>query len=330
MEINGKIHFITCVELNNCGDYQSSPLNYYYDFFKDYCLVYHDINSVRFALIQKNDVVILGGGGLLDNLPDWNQTISKVLDIGAFVIGWSVGFHKRLGFQPATKDLDFEKFGLLAVRDFEHETKLPWLPCVTCMSPYLWKTGEIKRNIGIISHRFYPISGLPYEKMDNQASFDDITDFIASSDVIITSSYHAAYWAMLMGKIVICTNEFSYKFYHFKHKPQFLSRDHQTEQGVEDCIAKAKADPLPASLLQDYIALSNAFFLQAKQEIEQRIPVSNPQETMLYVLKTAAELSTQNIATQQDIKRHEEQYKRAEYLTHPGKVFQLLKYKLKR
>ena len=58
-------------------------------------------------------------------------------------------------------------------------------------------------------------------------SGDNITETIrllGSADVIITNSYHGAFWGTLLGRKVIVVEAWSSKFNAMKHRPYFLSK----------------------------------------------------------------------------------------------------------
>ena len=54
--------------------------------------------------------------------------------------------------------------------------------------------------------------------------YDEIVSFIGKSSQIVTDSYHAMYWSMLLGKkVAVIPN--SSKFYDFKYQPVITSFD---------------------------------------------------------------------------------------------------------
>src|SRR6478735_12850937 len=96
-----KIHFIRNVDQNNAGDYFCSPLGYYWDFFKNYAVVQHDMGAVRFHEIHRSDVVIFGGGGVINYCEAWNKLINRMFETAGTVIGWGIGFNSHLqGYNP--------------------------------------------------------------------------------------------------------------------------------------------------------------------------------------------------------------------------------------
>jgi exopolysaccharide biosynthesis predicted pyruvyltransferase EpsI len=91
------------------------------------------------------------------------------------------------------------------------------------MSPLFDLPYKIKHDIVLYKHASKeipgpPILGLP--ELNNRASMDVALEFIASGEVVITNSYHGAYWATLLGRKVICI-PFSSKFYGYKFPPTY-------------------------------------------------------------------------------------------------------------
>jgi hypothetical protein len=277
-----KLHFINHLDYNNIGDWLASPLNYFADYFIErYNVVYHTLELVRWNEIAPNDAIILGGGGLFENTPDIQEWINRMLDACGCVIAWSVGFHRR-GEEPVLPEIDYSKFALLTVRDYEHSAGLEYLPCVTCMLPQLRKKKENKQKLGVISHTEFSIidSGLPV--IDNSTGINEMTDFIAESDTILTSSFHAAYWAMLMGKKTIVAFVWADKFKYFKCKPVLLN-----ELSVE-IVNKVLADgevKVYNDWLDECVDLNLKFFERVKKCLEEYIPQASKAETTVILLK---------------------------------------------
>ena len=268
-----KIHFINRIADDNAGDVVCSPLWYYYDFFKDYNIIRHDIDSINWIEISSHDVVIVGGGGMLYVTESFNENLNRLLDICPTVIAWGVGFNTHHD-NPILTPIDTNRFKLIGIRDYAHSSGLDYLPCVSCNAIELDNNLELRRRIGIIDHRYVPVShDIPGERIDNGENFRSITDFIASSEIIMSSSYHVVFWATLMNKKVICANAFSTKFDYFKYKPVFCSGD------LEFDIAKTKVFP---NALQEARNLNNDFFEKVKKIIQMVIPSADKRYQYIY------------------------------------------------
>lgn len=149
-------------DTGNIGDLYSSPFHYFAQLNNTGQLALKDIDHPALRKqSQRSDVIVLGGGGLLQVVPEWDKTMNDVLmDAQSAsgrkprpVIGWGLGFnggrdlaesHARGAFYPSTPYLS--KFTLLGIRD-----KVPgyrWVPCVSNMFEgfdYLYPS---KRAIG--------------------------------------------------------------------------------------------------------------------------------------------------------------------------------------
>lgn len=281
-----KIHFINRLYHENVGDWLCSPINWYFDFFKDYNIIRHDISAIDWHEIGADDLVILGGGGLLYASVDWNRDIAKLLDRTKGVIAWGVGHNLQSDMFFHSKSvlarIDYDKMKLIAIRDYEHESGLPWLPCVTCKIPQLGKSSAIKRRFGVIEHPHSPIKitgKMKFDKIDNTFPIDEITDFIASSEVIISNAYHMIYFSQLMEKDVICVNPFSDKFNYYKYKPPVL-HGKVTEDRVEAILSAS--DTKPKGLLDEATELNDAFFNSVKEIVIDEITVPSNSYSLMY------------------------------------------------
>ena len=268
-----KIHFINRVDDENVGDAVCSPLSYYYNFFKDYNIIRHDIDHINWIEISRYDVIIIGGSGMLYVTEEFQKNINKLLDICLIVIAWSVGFNTHSG-RPINNQVDTYRFKLIGIRDYLHPSRLDYLPCVSCLAAELDKVLAIKRHIGIIDHKYFPVnSSIQGERINNSQSFQDITDFIASSEIIISSSYHNIFWAVLMGKKAICANPFSTKFDFFRYKPVFYSGD------LEKDIALTQTYP---NSLSESRELNDVFFEKVKKIVQSKITDKNKNYQNIY------------------------------------------------
>lgn len=119
-------------------------------------------------------------------------------------------------------------FDLVGVRDWgqEHE----WVPCASCMHPALREKHVIKHPVIWFEHKKQLIKSTefgsdPIPRFVN--SGDNIAETIrllGSADVIITNSYHGAYWGTLLGRKVIVIEAWSSKFNAMRHQPYFLGK----------------------------------------------------------------------------------------------------------
>ena len=194
---------------NNGGDNGCCPLDYF-DFGQYEKL---DIRS-EFSTknISKNDLVVIGGGGLLNYHADWNRRINSVISTGAKVVVWGAG--ENTHFDDLVKKPSLNLDGcLVGVRDFNHPL-FDYLPCPSCMSDAFDEISNEGSGIGIILHSDTKLpeqmAGLPV--IDNSKSMPEIVEFIKSKKVILTNTYHGAYWSRLCDRVVVVFGQFSTRF----------------------------------------------------------------------------------------------------------------------
>ena len=254
------VFFINKFRTKNTGDREISPLSYFKEYFSDFVVQKFDNEAMPY-LMSRQGVFILGGGGLINQNENWNNWMNQLADKkNSKVIGWGIGFNQHFG-SKINSSVNFEKFSLLGVRDFNKG--LPYLPCVSCLKKELNKKQKIKRKIGCIIHYENSEKTFDFQTMFNNQPFDDLIEFISTSEVIITNTYHMMYWATLMQKKVILFNPFSDRFCNFKYPPIFYSGDLQAD------IEKAKTYP---NALRECRDLNMEFFEKVKRLIEDYNP----------------------------------------------------------
>ena len=153
--------------VSNCSEYYS---------FQNYKIVKHDIYSPNFDIIEKNDPIILSGGGLLNCLDIWNKNINKLFELSENVFGWGIGFNKHHNTNINTK-INLSKFRLLGLRDFKqsYESNTRYVPCSSCNLSQLKYDYKIKRNIGVIEHLHNKITLKEnYDKITNNINIDNL------------------------------------------------------------------------------------------------------------------------------------------------------------
>ncbi len=224
---------------NNVGDLKCSPVGYF-DFLRDAQQL--DILAFKqsetpsaearrewLATVSEAEMIIVGGGGLLGidffepglaKLFEIRKPSGKVVLWGAGHNAWVIGDWRKLKFGLNLASMEFD---LLGVRDFNQG--LRWVPCVSCMSPLFdtYASNAVTREVGLYVHKgtmqnrgFQ--SRLPgnIEILANDAEFEEALEFISKCDLVLTDSYHGAYWATLLGKRVVAFPSSS-KFYDLKH-----------------------------------------------------------------------------------------------------------------
>ncbi len=261
-------------DARNAGDLKSSPF-LYFSFNADRESV-DILKAGEISDLSSYDAVIIGGGGLLEE--KWFMPILVDIrrNCHAKTIIWGTGlnhhfyeeticfapslavryrqlwdrlskgriFGRRL---PAPKKIDSSRHNawlktcdLVGVRDYG--LPFDWVPCASCMVARLDDYRNITPTHPLIAidHPDFckiELSGIPcFSNLGND--FDGILSFIASGETVLCASYHAAYWAILMGRKVIVV-PWSEKFQRLKYSvPECLNR-----RKLKGCIRRAIAYP---------------------------------------------------------------------------------------
>lgn len=252
------LFFVHCADKTNIGDMLCTPISLFDSYKKTYNQIVMDIREdMPLSRVKSDDIIILGGGGLLNYNDDWNKRINQLLATQARVIAWGVGLNTHYDDLAQKIPIDFDRFSLFGGRDWNGHKN--YCPCVSCLNPKIHRYYPIVRPIGIVEHKENPIP-LDYERISNNAGEkQDIFSFIGSSKVIITNTYHGAYWGLLMGKKVILYRPFSSQFDGFKYPPVIYSGD------LRHDIAMAKTYP---EFLNEACTLNNDFFKKVQNIIQ--------------------------------------------------------------
>lgn len=254
------IHIIHRIDKTNTGDMVSNCSEYYS--FEGYEIIKHDIYNPNFTKIEKDDPIILSGGGLLNCLEIWNKNINKLLELSRNVYGWGIGFNKHHNTNVNTK-LNLSKFKLLGIRDYRpsYESNMKYVPCSSCNLKQLKYTYEIQRDIGIVEHHHNKItlSG-NYDKINNEMNIDKIIKFIGESRIIITNTYHVLYFSALLKKKCILYNSFSEKFNNLKF--QHIKYESQMK------FDEIKSNEMNEGFLQNCIDINDSFYFDILSKLK--------------------------------------------------------------
>lgn len=157
-------------------------------------------------------------------------------------IAWGIGHNADAGKRP--KGIEYPDwlvcFDKLGIRDFNQQ--YPYVPCASCMHPALRKKYPIKNEIIWFEHKKQLLKSTdfgPYSIprfVNSGANIEQTIELLGSANVIITNSYHGAYWGMLLGKKVIVQDSWSTKFYYMRPSPAMAAKGTK----LEDLIPTVK------------------------------------------------------------------------------------------
>jgi len=252
------------IDKNNIGDYFCAP-HHYFDSLKNSQLDIFDYKRTQKEIttnfIEKvtNNSLIIGGGGLLNRHGFHLQMklFQKLSENGKKIVLWGVGHNEK---SPKTYgkvtnyNIDISKFGLAGTRDFNMPGD--YVPCVSCMHSVFNEKYVETDEIGVVFHKdtigkkiTEQFKHLPCTS--NTTDLESLIQFIGKHETIITNSYHAMYWSMLLNKkVVVIPN--SSKFYGFKYKPIFTS--------FENSLKDAKNAERQTGILEECRQLNIDFY----------------------------------------------------------------------
>jgi len=316
MKRAGKIHFVHHLEKRhvpaNLGDWICCPYYYFPDYFAQFTCVLHSDWAILWHEIERDDIVIFGGGGLLDNSDELNRVLNRLLEKCDNVIIWGVGTHKYnenniFGKKTASEPILFERAAMVGIRDFKHPSNLPYLPCVSCLNEAFSLSQddvEVVRNVGTIKSALetaFAVAGLP-SFVTNAEPIGTVVRYILSSEMILVSSYHGAYWSMLLGrKAVLPSTRLGVdKYKYFRHPVGFYDGNSFDEHAL---LQIASSLPEIPAFLEESRRLNMDFFQRCKAYIEQRIESRAENETVQIVSKRNAQLEFTVVEMWNEIRR---------------------------
>jgi hypothetical protein len=128
------------------------------------------------------------------------------------------------------------EFDLVGVRDWGQNLK--WIPCASCMHPALRKSYAIKNDIIWFEHKKQLIKDFGNETIprftNSGDNIEQTIELLGSANIILTNSYHGAYWGALLKKRVIVVGPWSTKFYGMKHMPAMVDKTTSWRDMIDD------------------------------------------------------------------------------------------------
>lgn len=245
---------------HNLGDRVCNPCGYF-DALKDV----RRMNAWDVNWIYQPEHLVLGGGGMVHGL--LAQLIEYVPRVkGRRLIAWGMGHN-----QHGESFIDYHKvldgFDLVGVRDYRTAAVKGWeyVPCVSCMNGAFEEVAGEKAVHPVVVYQHYdnPIK-LRFTKgamptMTNEVpGLKDALAFLASGEVVVTNSYHGAYWAMLLGRKVMIYRPFASRFCDLKWQPPSCH---------EGNWMRVAAKGAPEGYLQECRAANVAFYAKVREMV---------------------------------------------------------------
>lgn len=193
--------------------------------------------------------VIYGGGKIMGGLA---KTFGPNDLAARHRIAWGVSTVHRLPFSLKYWQA-FRRMDLIGSRDFS-DRRFTFAPCVTCLSDEFDRKHAETRDVVVYAHAWKSDgAGLQIPdhvpSLTNRAKdFAEVIAFLGSARTVVSNSYHGVYWALLLGKRVLCL-PFSNKFSGYRLPPGYA-----TPQDWQKCLHKAQAQPEMLGLCREATA----------------------------------------------------------------------------
>lgn len=219
----------------NTGDLACSP-HAYFDFGTQSSFGFKDT-------IPACDLAIIGGGQVFQKCVD--SCIYQVPHAKHRVI-WGVGISPK-----DTSGLDYElakaSCSLISTRNWGVEVD-DYVPCPSAMSPLFDAPATPQHEVVLFTHAkksdTLPRDPAIPEMTNHQGTMADAIAFLASGATVVTNSFHGTFWAMCLGRKVLCV-PFNRKFHFFRENPvmatpqDWMSRI-QTAETRDDTLRDAR------------------------------------------------------------------------------------------
>lgn len=202
------------VDADNPGDKYSSPRHYFDMGSYNTVDIAKPKNTIAEQVpVDNYSLNIVGGGDIFASVKwtKWNLDIAEQAQAKHSII-WGAGILFR---KQDIVDL-LDRYSLIGTRVYQesYSRNITFVPCASCMHELFDQEYEITKEVGLIRHFKREIPYIPgptkfgldeHSKIRNKPqTMEDVITFIGSHETIITNSYHAAYWAQLLNRRVIC------------------------------------------------------------------------------------------------------------------------------
>jgi hypothetical protein len=167
--------------------------------------------------------------------------------------GYNGDYNKKKGSNFEWPDwmVEFDKVG---VRDWGQS--LPWTPCASCMHPALQKKYAIKNDVIFFEHKKQLLKDFGTDSIprfiNSGSNVEQTIELLGSANIILTNSYHGAYWGVLLKKRVVVVGAWGAKFHAMKHAPHLVEKNETWQEGVEKTFVHNNALDESISATKDY------------------------------------------------------------------------------
>ncbi len=140
----------------------------------------------------------------------------------------------------------FSKYRLVGLRDFDPSSRFRWIPCASCLHPAFDRKYEIKNEVIWFEHKKQMIKDFgtdPIPRFVNTGNnMDQTIELLGSANIILTNSYHGAYWGTLLKKkVVLVGGAWSSKFKFMRHPLRILNKKEHWKDVLDEVVVYENA-----------------------------------------------------------------------------------------
>ena len=245
--------------------------------------------------------MVLGGGGILNPF-DWWWVVLPLLERGNRVIAFGVGHHHdhhhfrpeeigdwRGSIEGYAAQYPLAQLWMAGVRDVG--TPFEQVPDASCMSPVFDRERQTEHEVVIYEQgdlEPIAIEGPPRTSNKGESSLEQVAQFLGSGEVVVTNSYHGAYWSLLLGRRLLIYEPWCSKFLLTSWNPAFCDRS-DWEARLHDaraCPALLERSRAQVSMFADRVISAVVTAGRARMPAWQR-----PLRSLSATLRSAAALN---------------------------------------
>jgi hypothetical protein len=114
------------------------------------------------------------------------------------------------------------------------------------MHPALDRAFPVRHEFVIYEHAHHPIGIAPSapRMANNEPSerMEGVVEFLASGELVITNTYHGAFWSLLLGRRILIYRPYSNRFHFFKPRVVFCDGENWRAKAKEAAGAPGYLD----------------------------------------------------------------------------------------
>lgn len=141
---------------------------------------------------------------------------------------WGAGYNSDDMSGDVNYSPFMSEFNAVGLRDWAQGSRYEWIPCASCMHPALRRTYSIRNDIIWFEHKKQFIKDFGKDSIPRfvnaGSNIEQTIELLGSANIILTNSYHGAFWGVLLKKRVVVVDPWSSKFMHFKHTPAIANK----------------------------------------------------------------------------------------------------------